>query len=264
MFILRTFCIVVLILASSTAWADEVVRQAQEELRRRNLYFGDVDGRATTELGTALRRYQERKGFDATGMLNEETVASLGIKGTLGEEARLNWPEIPVLRSDRARDLPEPRRVALQQLAEEDPDAIPTPPPPAESPAPAQDLRPEQVQQLVENYLRDAETDDVEAQIRYFAFPVEYLWHGQRDREYVRRDFQNYVKRWVNRRYWLTEPVQFYAASGANETIVEFPMAFDVKNHKHHVTGRTWNIWSIRPENGELKIVSIWEERLRK
>jgi hypothetical protein len=263
MFRVHFLAVVLALAAITTASADEAVRQAQEELRRRNLYFGDVDGRATSELSGALKRYQERKGFEATGMLDEQTIASLGLRHTPGEEAQANWPEIPVLRSDKARDIGEPQRVALERRAAENPDAIRRPPPPAESPAPSQNLNPQQVQQFVESYLRDAETDNVDAQIGYFTFPLEYLWHGQRDRDYVRRDFTNYVKRWTTRKYRLAEPVQFYAASGGNETIVEFSMDFDVKNHKHHVTGRTWNVWAIRPEGDELKIVSISEERLR-
>jgi hypothetical protein len=188
----------------------------------------------------------------------------LNIKQEVGAAAQASWPEMPVLRSDLARDVPIEERVALQQLADADEtsDLAPTPPPPAESPGPGQDVTREQVQNFVESYLRDGETDDAEAQVRYFAFPLKYLWHGQRDRSYVAKDVANYVKRWPDRKYMLTEPVQFMAGQDG-ETIVEFPLAFSVRNQKHHATGRTRNVWTIKPEGDELKIVSIWEERLR-
>ena len=41
--------------------ADDTTRQVQEELRKRNLYFGDVDGCRSPQLIAAVRRYQERK-----------------------------------------------------------------------------------------------------------------------------------------------------------------------------------------------------------
>ena len=58
----RLFCLLFLLIATS-AFADDLVRGVQEELRRRNMYFGDVDGKMSPELSTALKRYQARKGF---------------------------------------------------------------------------------------------------------------------------------------------------------------------------------------------------------
>ena len=79
----------------------------------------------------------------------------------------------------------------------------------------------------------------------------------------MNKDVTNYVKRWPDRKYTLTEPVTYCASTRENETTVEFPISFDVRNKKHEAKGRTRNIWTIRPEGGELKITSIREERLR-
>ncbi|CAN5800695.1 hypothetical protein BH20VER1_BH20VER1_15060 [soil metagenome] len=266
MVLLRYLYTLLLVVAfvPTPARADEAVRQAQEELRRRNLYFGDVDGRATPELSAALRRYQERKGFEVSGTICPMTAASLNIQKPVGEVAQANWPEVPVLRSDNAVDIASLEQVPRQEVDDdEQSDLAPTPPPPAESPGPGQDITRQRVQQFVENYLRAGETEDVEAQVRYFEFPVQkYLWHGKRERDFVARDLARYAKRWPERKYMLTEPVQVVAGQNG-ETIVEFPIAFSVRNSKHHVTGRTRNVWTIQPEGDELKIVSIWEERLR-
>ena len=54
-------CLIVAI--SGTLRADETVRQVQEELRKRNLYFGNIDGQESPELAGALKRYQKRKGL---------------------------------------------------------------------------------------------------------------------------------------------------------------------------------------------------------
>ena len=62
--------------------ADDAAREAQEQLRRRNLYFGDVDGHVNNEFRAALRQYQERKSLRVTGELDDETSRSLNLPAT--------------------------------------------------------------------------------------------------------------------------------------------------------------------------------------
>src|SRR5690242_8524391 len=89
--------------------ADEATRRAQEELRKRNLYFGDIDGRTNPELIEALKHYQERKGFEPNGELNEETASSLKISISVTKaESDRSLPDVPVLKSDAARELAQP------------------------------------------------------------------------------------------------------------------------------------------------------------
>jgi hypothetical protein len=241
--------------------ADEKIRQAQEELRKRNLYFGNVDGQESPELSGALKRYQARKGFNATGYVDSETAASLHIQTTAASAASL--PDLPVLRSDSARELPPQERVALEQAADTNDDLSPSPFPPAEAPGPGQNLTPERVTKLVADYLRDSETDDVAAQVRYFAYPIQYFDHGAVNEQFVLKDVRNYLKRWPKRKYTLNPPVQFFAAGREGETIVEFLIGYDVRNKSHTVSGRTKNWWTLRAEGDELKIVAIREQRLR-
>lgn len=261
--VIRFFCLL-LLFVTSVALGDEQVRQVQEELRRRNLYFGDIDGRATPELASALKKYQQRKGFSATGQIDETTASSLSIQvTTLAVADRTGLPDVPVLKSDSARELPEARRFALEQSAVENVDLAPTPAPPAEEPPTAQDLTPERVRKFVEEYLRDGEGADVDAQTRYFVYPVDYFDHGPVGADFARKDVRNYVKRWPERKYMVTEPVSFVASGNDRDTMVEFVIAFSLRNKEHTANGRTKNFWTIRPEGDELKIVSIREERLR-
>ena len=261
----RSIVCLCLVLIGTTALvrADEKIRQAQEELRKRNLYFGNVDGQESPDLSGALKRYQSRKGFAVTGSVDAETAASLHIETATATEV---LPDLPVLRSDKASALSQARRTALEEKGEENLDVRPAPPPPAESPAPAQNLTPERITKLVQDYLRDAETDDVPAQVRYFAFPVDYFPHGVVDEQFVAKDVSDYVKRWPERKYVLATPVTFFA-SGNDETVVEFIIAFNLRSKarttKNVASGHTRNWWTLRPEGDELKIVSIREQRLR-
>ena len=255
----RWWCLL-LVLAATTGFADEQVRQVQEELRKRNLFFGDVDGQTSADLANALKRYQARKGFVVTGAISDETATSLNVQSSA---APARWPDIPVLKSDSAPNLPEPQKIALQQLAEADPDPVPTPVPPGEQPSAAQDITPDRMTRLVEQYLRDSESNDIDSQKRYFAYPVTYFDHGVVGGAFVEKDVANYLKRWPERKYVLTEPVNFRASGKEGETDVEFLIQFTVRNRKYSVSGQTKNFWTIRPEGDDLKIISIREQRFR-
>jgi len=263
-FLACLFCL--LIALPETLRADETVRQVQEELRKRNLYFGNIDGQQSPELAGALKRYQKRKGFAVTGSVNEETATSLHVQAaTVASAAAL--PDEPVLKSDVASALPESQRLALQREAEEKADLDPTPPPPAESPGPGQDTNPERINKLVQDYLRDGATQDVAAQVKYFSFPVQYFDHGSVSEEFVARDTRNYVERWPERKYSLTGPVSFFASDSEGETNIEFTISFQLaskdRKNKNRASGRTRNWWTVRDEGGDLKIVAIREQRLR-
>ncbi len=112
-------------LAAAVARGDETTRRVQEELRKRNLYYGDIDGQRTRATAGALRRYQERKGFAATGEPDEITLRSLSIEPpsfvaasredesapaeNAADGSSGPWPTGTVLKSDRA---PRPRAIS--------------------------------------------------------------------------------------------------------------------------------------------------------
>ncbi|MGI9086173.1 MAG: peptidoglycan-binding domain-containing protein [Chthoniobacterales bacterium] len=267
--IIQYLCLLLLLIPIG-ARADERVRQAQEELRRRNLYFGNIDGKPSPDLTNALRHYQARKGFAVTGAIDEVTAGSLRIQVSEVEATQSTLPDIPVLKSDRAPVIDESQRVALEQKSEAEPDFLPSPPPPAEPPDVNQEVNPARIRNFIEQYLRDGESNDLDAQTRYFDFPVQYFADGKQGADWVRKDVANYVKDWPERRYTLQEPINFFNAEKDGEITVEFPISYHVQNparrdtgKRYDLKGRTKNIWTIRPEGGELKIVAINEQRLR-
>ncbi|MGI8435918.1 MAG: peptidoglycan-binding domain-containing protein [Chthoniobacterales bacterium] len=253
------------LLQTGLALADEGVRQVQEELRKRNFYFGDINGVPTPDLASSLKRYQARKGFPPTGEIDRVTAASLDVEMEAGAEAApTRLPDLPVLRSDRAPEIPAAERLALAEAADKNPDALPTPLPPAEAPPETDKINPEKVTAFVQNYLRDSETADIRAQTeKYFAYPVKYFSDGMQGPAFVEKDVGYYLRRWPKRHYTLLAPVRFTASPHAGETHVQFDISFDLQKESHHAVGRTRNFWTIRPEGNDLKIVSIQEQRLR-
>src|ERR1041384_5313032 len=110
MFRLLTILISVGLSLPAAARADETVRQVQEELRKRNLYFGNIDGQNTAVLADALKRYQARKGFAVTGTVDPDTATSLHVQVT-PVVASAPLPDMPVLKSDTESALPDSQRL---------------------------------------------------------------------------------------------------------------------------------------------------------
>src|SRR5438045_8863672 len=101
-----TIMLLVVLPISDVARADETVRQVQEELRKRNLYFGNIDGQSSPVFVDALKRYQARKGFTVTGKVDRDTATSLHVETTT-VAAVAQLPPIPVLKNDPAMAVPE-------------------------------------------------------------------------------------------------------------------------------------------------------------
>jgi peptidoglycan hydrolase-like protein with peptidoglycan-binding domain len=78
-FAIALLVIVLELFVISSSPAEEQVRHLQEELRKRHLFYGNPDGEFSPALVNALSRYQTKKGFPVTGVLDSETCASLGI-----------------------------------------------------------------------------------------------------------------------------------------------------------------------------------------
>ncbi len=263
---MKGFCMAVAvgIIGLGVASADEAVRRVQEELRRRNLFFGDVDGKVSPELVGALRIYQTHKGFDPTGRIDDVTARSLDVTVSAAETASLqsNWPDVPVLKSDAARALPPAQEAALVKSAVQNIDATPAPEIASDGTSASPTLELDRATHFIEDYLRDGQTNDIAAQVRHFDFPCDYFDHGLVDHKFVEEDTRRYVRRWPKRSYRLNAPVKLAAAANSGETLLEFPLTFDVRNNRHHAAGKTRNFWTVRIVGSELKIVAIKEQHL--
>ena len=78
---LTSLLALVILLVPQASFASEQIHRVQEELRKRLLFFNDLNGEYTPALATAIKRYQEKKGFASTGVIDLEVLASLGIAG---------------------------------------------------------------------------------------------------------------------------------------------------------------------------------------
>lgn len=67
------------LLLTAAVFAHDDVRKVQEELRKRHLFFGSINGQTTPALTAAIISYQAKKGFPRTGLIDSQTLESLGL-----------------------------------------------------------------------------------------------------------------------------------------------------------------------------------------
>jgi hypothetical protein len=246
--------LLIALLLPSITRGDEVTRQVQEELRRRHLFFNEIDGRNTPDVAVALRRYQERQGFPATGVADNVTLRSLGLANEPAppaEGATELLPDVPVLRSDSA--LPEANR-----------ESRPVAPPPAAS-AKWQPITKAETTDFVRRYLAACESPSVHDELALYADTVDYYDHGPVDRQYIQNELAVYDQRWSRRKYTLSAPVRVSKSDG--KTTAKFRVAFEVANPtaNRSAHGRTDETFGLtRRADGGLQIVSVREERVRR
>jgi peptidoglycan hydrolase-like protein with peptidoglycan-binding domain len=65
--------------ADGTTATEDQVKKAQQSLADKGLYKGKVTGRSNAAFRAALKQYQKDNQLKATGRLNQETLAKLGI-----------------------------------------------------------------------------------------------------------------------------------------------------------------------------------------
>jgi peptidoglycan hydrolase-like protein with peptidoglycan-binding domain len=233
----------------AVAWSDETTRAVQEELRRRHLFYGNVDGRETPGLTAALKRYQERKGFRQTGVADPETLQSMGISEELSRTGEL--PDVLVLRSDRG--LPPGERSAAEGNGE----------PATHFAIPALPSQME-VSTYLRQYLDACQGANVADEIAYYAPQVAYFDRGLVTKTYIRNESVAYRQHWPERTYVLGEPISVSAKG--DKLQATYRLSFSIANSAlgQKASGNTQNtVLLTRGSDQNWEIAGIQEERLR-
>jgi peptidoglycan hydrolase-like protein with peptidoglycan-binding domain len=232
----------------SPASADEETRQVQEELRKRHLYFRDIDGRQSPEYAMALKRYQQRQGFAQTGYADEMTLYSLGIgEAAPPAEGARDLPDIPVLKSDAALHEPRPTRPPVPTKAQN-----------------ASDVAKAEIRNFLRRYFDACQSPNPDDELAFYAERVDYFDHGVVDKPYIHNELAVYDQRWPSRKYTLGDSLRIVRTG--NNTIAKIRIAFDVANPEHgrKANGRTDDTINLAKRGDSLEIVSIKEARVRR
>lgn len=278
------------VLCAGVLRAQDDLRSVQEELRRRSLYFGDVNGRESAELQEATKRYQKRKGFAATGKPDRETLKSLGLVPRSPNEPapqELAWPAEPVLPSDEKIDpvavagaLNEetgiaPSAVVSKKMANRRGVLAQRPPTNSSAPATVPDpnlkrpanspvIAPSALSRFVGDYFAAMSSNDIKRQLKFYADNVDYYRNGKIDRRIVEQTLRRYQARWPNRRYTMGTEIRYSPINSRGEIVMTFPVTFTLKDGRRTVKGSTDNRLAISAATLDPRIASISEQRIRR
>ncbi|HEV7868510.1 MAG TPA: peptidoglycan-binding domain-containing protein [Chthoniobacteraceae bacterium] len=293
---IRRAACVFLLFGMFSAQADEQVRAVQEELRRRSIYNGDIDGRRSPELGEALKRYQKRKGFSETGQEDPDTLRSLALVPRSPNDPppkEISWPAETVLKSDEKIDVAQeaaalaeetgiaPESVALGETqvvagrktrsAKRQPSRRVTAASKGKRSRPlaqtaargTQMIDERELRSFIEGYIRALRDDDLQEELRFYSDRVNYFANGEVDRRLVERTLRAYYKRWPKRRYSLLEGLRYAFDPARAQIVVTFNVSFSLKNDRQAVKGQTENRLFINAATADPRIVAIEERRIR-
>ena len=282
--------LLVLLFSAGAVRAQDDLRSVQEELRRRSLYFGDVNGRDSAELQEATKRYQKRKGFAATGKPDRETLKSLGLVPRSPNEPapqELAWPTEAVLPSDEkinpiavakalnaetgiapAAVVPKElaRRSSLRRKDSHSPatnQPIPTPVAVDKRHRTSPAIAPTDLSRFVGDYFTAMMSNDIKQQVKFYADNVDYYRNGKIDRRIIEQTLRRYQARWPNRRYTISSAIHYGPINSRGEIVMTFPVSFILKDGRRTVKGQTQNRLSISAATLDPRISSISEQRIR-
>ena len=230
------------------ALANEETRRVQEELRKRHLFFRDIDGRPSSEYAAALKRYQARQGFSVTGVADEVTLYSRGIgEPSSPAEGGPDLPDVPVLKSD----------AALRELK-------PAPAPVPTKEQSASSVTKADIRAFLRRYFDACQSANPQEELAFYGDRIAYYDHGAVDKTYIHNELVVYDQRWPVRRYSLGDSLRVVRKE--NFTIVKVRVSFELANppNNRKASGKTDDTFSLAKRGDSLEIVSIKEVRVRR
>jgi hypothetical protein len=251
-----TILILALLICSPAVRADEAIRLAQEELRKRNLFHGDIDGRETPAFLEAVKRYQQRKGFAPTGVVDADTLRSMGVS----EPAVSELPSVPVLRSDRSSAGPLPGPFFGRPHAATASAAATIERPPRSS-LPPPSLA--EVRKFIRAYLDACQSPDVADELAFYGDRVDYFHHGTVDKAFISGLLTSYYAQWPQREYRVGDSIRL--GESGNYATARCRISFNLRALLGRTaSGKTDNTFTFaRRDDNSLEIIGHQEERVR-
>jgi peptidoglycan hydrolase-like protein with peptidoglycan-binding domain len=277
--------------------ADETgnVRAVQEKLRDGGFYSGEIDGAYSSQLATALTRYQIRNGLPITGQLDVDTSKALGAKPavttTPADAAqssetwrRLRKGEQQTMAMTNARESSSPGADQSQQgdaSRQSSPAAtvaatMQSETPPVGSPLPENataaqasaatsksssplKVSTERLRDYVGAFVLAGLDPHVGAEADFFANSVRYYDQGVLSREKIREDLKRCAERWPERRFWLASDITVEPQNG-NRVRVTFPLRYELRNGGKRSSGKIETL-VLEPTGDDLEIISVNEHK---
>jgi peptidoglycan hydrolase-like protein with peptidoglycan-binding domain len=251
--------------------ADETMRAVQTRLKTGGFYFGKINGTYDSATAAAITRYQIRNGLQITGKLDANTSHALGVAEG-DSEVRLRGFGEDAWRSLRKTDQEYLNRLAAEEANPTEPSKSPAPsapasapvvakaPPPAVNPPPPADR--ERLRDYVGAFILAGLDPQVGSEAEFFADRVDYFGEKNVSRDKIRKDLQNYDKRWPKRGFWLAGDLEVNPIK--DRLKVSFPLRYEIQNGPKRSAGTVRKTLVLeRTGADDLQIVSVNERKIK-
>lgn len=280
--------------------ADDNVRAVQTKLKEAGFYMGEIDGAYSSELSTALTRYQVRNGLPITGQLDVDTSNALGAKAAVVESNPESVGADPARSSETWRRLrksdeeflknlnaqgkgssasthPSPGAIAgsAQQSTEaankEESKVVPAAP--AEGPGTTSETgedatskhadtsaNTERLRDYVGAFVLAGLDPQVGAEADFFADRVRYYNEGVVSRDKIREDLRRYDAKWPVRRFWLAGDISV-ERENEGRLRVSFPLRYELRSGKQHLSGKVLKTLVLQSAADNFDIVAVNERK---
>jgi hypothetical protein len=230
--------------------ADSQIAAVQEMLKARGFYYGEINGEKNNETAAAITRFQVRSGIEVTGELNEETLRSLGLEASQPVEP--NAADHSRTGIEAWRALREQDRKFLEQITSSQPTAEKR----------EQILEAAQVRDFVAGFVVAGISEDVEAELQFYAEKADYYESGVVSKDFIRNDILRYNQKWPTRRYWLDGDISILSGFEADPIEVRYQIKYAVKNQQKENSGTAIKTLKLKRAGDGLEITSVREKTL--
>jgi hypothetical protein len=230
--------------------ADSQIAEVQERLKARGLYSGEINGEDNNETAAALTRFQARSGIEVTGRLNEETLRLLGVESSQPFERGTEDHSRPKIEAWRA--LREQDRRFLEQMTSAEETAVTR----------EQMLEPTQIQDFIAGFVVAGISEDVEAELQFYAEKADYYDSGIVSKDFIRKDILRYNQKWPIRRYWLDGDISILNGLEADPIEVQYQIRYVVENPQKESSGTAVKTLKLKKAGHGLEITFVREKTL--
>lgn len=117
-----------------------------------------------------------------------------------------------------------------------------------------------EVSDLIQDIIQCSAHGDIDVVLKHYADKVNYFAKGLVDKDFIRKDKENYYKRWSKVIYNLDGDIEYETSYEPNTIIANFTMDYYVSNNKKSIQGKATNVLKMNKINGSLQIVDVKEQ----
>jgi hypothetical protein len=123
-------------------------------------------------------------------------------------------------------------------------------------PTAASEITAEEARAFVRNFWTAREKGNLESLMAAFAPQVNYYEDNIRDRNFIRKDQNNYLKAFDHRVFQLGAIDVIKGESDASDQVrVRFSFRYKVSGKKQSLSGKSTEMWVLRKSGGKLEVV---------